>query len=111
MATLKENSRTSYTESNVTHEGVRTGALQRMADALEVIAKDKTETLANLDYYKSLAERRGNDLERLRRDELSQRKVKTRYKNQLDQAKATILEQAQNIKELSDEIFNLKHPF
>jgi 5-methylcytosine-specific restriction endonuclease McrA len=48
MGSLKEHSRTAYTEDNITHEGVRTGALQRIsrfANYIYNILAGKTPTI------------------------------------------------------------------
>lgn len=59
MATFRENSRKGFNEEAITHEGVRTGSLQRIADACEIIAKDRQQLLNDIEYYKGLSKDRG----------------------------------------------------
>lgn len=83
MPTLKESSKTVFTEPTVTHEGVRTGSLQRMEDALEVIAKDKTQLEKDLAYYKDLASMRLVQNDSLIKENRGLKGWITRHKNKI----------------------------
>lgn len=83
MPTFKELSRTHFTEDHATHENVRTGSMQRIADACELMAKDKEKLISDLDYYKRLAEQRSERCNELYKEIKALKAVKTRYYNQL----------------------------
>lgn len=83
MGTFKEHSRTAFTEDKITHEGVRTGSLQRIADACELIAKDRAETENQLKYYKNLAAQRSQEIDLLYKENKGLKSWVTRYRNQI----------------------------
>lgn len=87
MSSLREQSRIAFNDNQITHENVRTGSLQRIADACELIAKDRQQLLSDLDSYKKLAEKRHNTIRELEKEIINLKKVKTRYKNQLADSK------------------------
>jgi hypothetical protein len=107
MASLKEHSRTAYTEDKITHDGVRTGSLQRIADAVEIIAKDRAQIIRDVDYYKSRTQKLEGDLQQTNRYLTASKGTGTRYKNQRDEARATVLEQAKEINLLARENLEL----
>lgn len=83
MATFRESSRKGFNEEHTTHEGIRTGALQRIADAVEIIAKDRQQLLNDIEYYKNLATIRLEIIQTHVKEITALKSIKTRYKNQL----------------------------
>lgn len=87
MGTFKENSRTSYTEEKVTHDGIRTGSLQRIADACELMAKDRAKMEQDLKWYKDRYEARGKTIESMEAQIKGLKSAKSRFKNQIEALK------------------------
>lgn len=81
--TFKESSRGTFTETQTSHEGIRTGSLQRIADAIEIIARDKLTLEQELARYKARLKDRDNEIAGLYRENRSLKSVATRYKNKI----------------------------
>jgi hypothetical protein len=68
-------------------ERIQTGAIMRIADAVEIIAKDKVKLEQDLDWYKKSYERRGVEIVALENQIKGLKSAKSRFKNQLDKSK------------------------
>lgn len=87
MGTLTEHSKTTYTEEKVSHDGIRTGSLQRIADARELIAKDRVKMEQDLRWYKESYNSARQEILSLESQIKGLRISKTRFRNQLDALK------------------------
>jgi hypothetical protein len=87
MSTLREQSRNPFNDENVTHDNVRTGSLQRIADACEIMAKDRQDLINQLDYYKTLAKDRAERMDQKNKEISTLKGLVTRYKNQVNKLK------------------------
>lgn len=86
--TLRQGSRRNYLPKEgkeTSNETLHTGALLRIADAVEVIAKDYHQIIKDRDYYKRRAAVRMEQIEALERKIAAERGVKTRFKNQINE--------------------------
>ncbi len=79
----KDQSRINWgtTSETLTLEQINTGAILRIADATESMAKNYTQMERDLKYYKELSERRGESLIKSHRLVSSLKGHLTRHKN------------------------------
>jgi len=87
MGTFRENSRTAYTEEKVTHDGIRTGSLQRIADACELMAKDRAQLEKDLAFYKQTCRSQRDRINELLSEIKGLKISKSRFKNQIEALK------------------------
>lgn len=81
----RENSRIAWGrevsgESNPDPGAIKLGALLRIADATELMAKRHTELMTQRDYYERLARERADSIETIRRQRAALRGTITRMK-------------------------------
>lgn len=85
--TLREHSRVMCTAEDTTIEVVTAGSLQRIADAVEVMAKDRVQMERDLQWYKEQYAARGRTIANLESQIKGLKIAKGRFKNQLDKQK------------------------
>lgn len=85
--TLREHSRNMCTADDPTIETVTAGSLQRIADAVEIMAKDRVQMERHLKWYKDAYASRGKTIEALESQIKGLKIYKARFKNQLDKLK------------------------
>lgn len=90
MPSWKDHSRTAWQEGGGSEsqstkfpgcDQVKIGAIQRIADAVETIAKDRVSMEADLKWYKELNERNNATIARLRKSNAALRGCLRRAKN------------------------------
>ncbi|GAA3940622.1 hypothetical protein [Hymenobacter algoricola] len=82
LKNYRDQSRLNWVSSSLPPaEQVQLGALQRIADATELMAKNYTDMQRNLDYYKAGYERRGKEIEKLKLSQRALKGVATKAKN------------------------------
>lgn len=77
---LRARSKRDYTSDNGTLEDLRTGAILRIADASELMAKNYSELQFYLDYYKAGYKNRGQAIKSLRLSNAALKGVITKLK-------------------------------
>lgn len=85
--TLREHSKIQTTAEALTIEVVVAGSLQRIADSMEVMAKDRVQLERDLQWYKENYARRGETIRSLESQIKGLKIAKSRFKNQLDKVK------------------------
>lgn len=78
---LRDHSRDHCTAETLTIEVVQAGSLQRIADAVEIVAKDRVRMESDLKWYKDLNERNNATIARLRKSNAALRGCLRRSKN------------------------------
>lgn len=84
---FKEQSRSDFKNGEFTHESIRTGAIQRIADAVEVMCKDRVQLEKYRDWYKNTYNERQQRIVELENQVRTLKGVITRFKNQIKKAK------------------------
>jgi hypothetical protein len=85
--TLKEFSKDEPTADKTSIEVVVAGSLQRIADSMDIMAKDRVKLEQDLDWYKKAYARRGETITALENQIKGLKSAKSRFKNQLDKSK------------------------
>lgn len=85
--TFREHSKTQFTTDSATVEVITAGSLQRIADAVEVMAKDRVQLERDLQWYKDQYARRGIEIMNLESQIKGLKIARSRFKNQLDKQK------------------------
>ncbi len=101
--TLKDISKQNWSgkegQTTFSLEEIRLGALLRMADSMEVMAKDRVKLEKDLAFYQELSGKRWDTIESLTNRVRGQKSVVTRYKNKITSLEKSLSELlAQNSK-------------
>ena len=84
---LKLHSKDDATAEKVTIEVIVAGSLQRIADSMDFMAKDRVKLEQDLESYKKAYVRRGETITALDNQIKGLKSAKSRFKNQLDKLK------------------------
>jgi hypothetical protein len=85
MPNFREESERNYSTTNMTatESEIRTGAMQRIADACEKMAKSHVQLIADAEFWKDQSRRNSEAVNRLRRSNAALRGVITKLKSKM----------------------------
>jgi hypothetical protein len=84
---LKQHSKGDHVSEQVSIEVIVAGSLQRIADSMDVIAKDRVKLDQDLAWYKNAYALRGTTIVALENQIKGLKSAKSRFKNQLEKSK------------------------